>query len=292
MTVATDRSEDTEAPERDTTGHEWDGIKEYDTPLPKWWLYTFYATILWSIAYWVVMPSWPLVESYTRGLLGYSQREIVTDAVAAANAARTEKGKALLDASLAEIERDPDLLRYALAAGDAAFGDNCAPCHGTGAQGGRGYPNLNDDAWLWGGTLEDIHTTLKYGIRSTHEETRYSEMLAFLRDGILSRDEVDAVVEYVLALSGQEADAALAERGRAVFESNCTACHMEDGTGDRTQGAPNLTDQIWLYGGDRDTIWQSVANGRRGVMPAWQDRLDPLTIKSLAVYVHALGGGE
>ncbi|RMF11647.1 MAG: cytochrome-c oxidase, cbb3-type subunit III, partial [Alphaproteobacteria bacterium] len=166
------------------------------------------------------------------------------------------------------------------------------PCHGTGAQGGRGYPNLNDDAWLWGGTLEDIHTTLKYGIRSTHEETRYSEMLAFLRDGILSRDEVDAVVEYVLALSGQEADAALAERGRAVFESNCTACHMEDGTGDRTQGAPNLTDQIWLYGGDRDTIWQSVANGRRGVMPAWQDRLDPLTIKSLAVYVHALGGGE
>ncbi|RMF11232.1 MAG: cytochrome-c oxidase, cbb3-type subunit III, partial [Alphaproteobacteria bacterium] len=159
MTVATDRSEDTEAPERDTTGHEWDGIKEYDTPLPKWWLYTFYATILWSIAYWVVMPSWPLVESYTRGLLGYSQREIVTDAVAAANAARTEKGKALLDASLAEIERDPDLLRYALAAGDAAFGDNCAPCHGTGAQGGRGYPNLNDDAWLWGGTLEDIHTT-------------------------------------------------------------------------------------------------------------------------------------
>lgn len=290
--MATDRSEDTEAPERDTTGHEWDGIKEYDTPLPKWWLYTFYATILWSIAYWVVMPSWPLVESYTRGLLGYSQREIVTDAVAAANAARTEKGKALLDASLAEIERDPDLLRYALAAGDAAFGDNCAPCHGTGAQGGRGYPNLNDDAWLWGGTLEDIHTTLKYGIRSTHEETRYSEMLAFLRDGILSRDEVDAVVEYVLALSGQEADAALAERGRAVFESNCTACHMEDGTGDRTQGAPNLTDQIWLYGGDRDTIWQSVANGRRGVMPAWQDRLDPLTIKSLAVYVHALGGGE
>lgn len=290
--MATDHSQDKDAQDTGTTGHEWDGIREYDTPLPRWWLYTFYATILWSIGYWVVMPAWPLLKDYTTGLLGYSQRAVVTEAVTAARDARTEKGQALLAASLGEIENDPSLLSYALASGEAAFGDNCAPCHGTGAQGGKGYPNLNDDAWLWGGTLEDIHTTIKYGIRSTHDETRYSEMLAFLKDGILGRAEVDAVTEYVLALSGQDADAGLAEKGGTVFENNCVACHMEDGTGDREQGAPNLTDQVWLYGGDRTTIWESIANGRKAVMPTWEGRLDPLTVKSLAVYVHALGGGE
>ena len=283
---------DTDGEEQGTTGHEWDGIEEYDNPLPRWWLYTFYATILWSIVYWVVMPAWPLVSDFTKGLLGYSQREVVTEAVSMAKSKRAEEARSLMAASLTEIEADPNLLAFAMASGEAAFGDNCAPCHGSGAQGFKGYPNLNDDVWLWGGTLDDISETLKYGIRGQHENTRYSEMLAFGREGILDNRQINAVVEYVLTLSGREADGKLAEDGHEVYMNNCAACHMEDGTGDRTQGAPNLTDAIWLFGGDRATIRETVMNGRMGVMPAWEGRLEPATIKSLAVYVHALGGGE
>lgn len=278
--------------QQQTTGHEWDGIKEYDTPLPRWWLYTFYATIIWSIGYWIVMPAWPLLEDATKGMIGYSQREVVTEAVASAEAARADKGEALLGATLTEIETDPSLLSFALASGEAAFGDNCAPCHGTGAQGAKGYPNLNDDVWLWGGGLEDIHTTLIAGIRGDHPDTRYSEMLAFGRTGILDNTQINNVVEYVRLIAGLEADADKAEAGKSVYADNCVACHMEDGSGDRTQGAPNLTDQVWLFGSDRATIRNTIVNGRMGVMPAWEDRLDPVTIKSLAVYVHALGGGE
>ncbi len=290
--MATDDSNEREHEAAGTTGHEWDGIREYDTPLPRWWLLTFYACIIWSVVYWVFMPAWPLVHNYTRGLLGYSQRKAVTEEEAAAKAARAEKGQPLLAASLPEIEKDPNLLTYALASGKAAFGDNCAPCHGSGAQGGKGYPNLNDDDWLWGGTLDDIYTTIRVGIRSTSDNTRSNEMLAFLKDGILTRDQVNEVVEYVLTLSGQDADKALAQKGQVVFENNCVACHGPDGKGDQAQGAPNLTDHIWLYGGDRATIRQTVSFGRKGVMPTWEGRLDPLTIKSLAVYVHALGGGQ
>jgi cytochrome c oxidase cbb3-type subunit 3 len=283
---------DNDGQEQGTTGHEWDGIQEYDNPLPRWWLYSFYACILWSIVYWVVMPAWPLVSDFTKGLLGYSQREVVNTAVAKAESARAAEARSLMAASLAEIEADPNLLAFAMASGEAAFGDNCAPCHGSGAQGFKGYPNLNDDAWLWGGTLDDISQTLKYGIRSQHDSTRYSEMLAFGKQGILDNAQINAVVEYVVTLSGRDADQKLAEIGSEVYQNNCAACHMEDGTGDRTQGAPNLTDAIWLYGGDRATIRETVVNGRMGVMPAWADRLEPATIKSLAVYVHALGGGE
>ena len=283
---------DNDGQEQGTTGHEWDGIQEYDNPLPRWWLYSFYACILWSIVYWVVMPAWPLVSDFTKGLLGYSQREVVTTAVAKAESARADEARSLMAASLAEIEADPKLLAFAMASGEAAFGDNCAPCHGSGAQGFKGYPNLNDDAWLWGGTLDDISQTINYGIRSQHDSTHYSEMLAFGKQGILDNAQINAVVEYVVTLSGRDADQKLAEIGREVYQNNCAACHMEDGTGDRTQGAPNLTDAIWLYDGDRATIRETVVNGRMGVMPAWADRLEPATIKSLAVYVHALGGGE
>lgn len=276
----------------ETTGHEWDGIKELDNPMPRWWLWTFYATIIWSVGYWVVMPAWPLISDYTRGVLGYSQRQTLANTMEQVAADRALRAGGLVTASLNEINNDPNMSAFALAAGQAAFGDNCAPCHGAGGQGGKGYPSLADDDWLWGGTLEDIHTTLLYGIRDAHPDTRYSEMPAFLKDELLTRAELDAVVEQVLALSGQEHDKALAATGAEVYANNCAVCHGDAGTGDRAQGAPNLTDAIWLYGGDRASIRDTVANSRFGIMPGWEGRLDPVTVKSLAVYVHALGGGE
>ena len=277
----------------ETTGHEWDGLKELNNPLPRWWLITFYICIVWAVGYWIAMPAWPLVSDYTKGLLGSSQREQAIAAYQAATTARAEKGSGLVNASLEDIEGNQDLLEFAMANGKAAFGDNCAACHGTGATGSKGYPNLNDDDWLWGGTLEDIQTTIKHGIRSTSEDTRVGDMTAFGKDEILNKDEIRAVANYVRTLSGQqpEAGADLAT-GKTVFTDNCVACHGEDGKGMKDLGSANLTDNIWLYGGDLDTIIQTVTNGRKGVMPTWQGRLDDVTIKSLAVYIHSLGGGQ
>jgi cytochrome c oxidase cbb3-type subunit 3 len=241
----------------ETTGHEWDGIKELDNPMPRWWLWTFYATIIWSIGYWVLMPAWPLISDYTRGFLGYSQRQVVTKDLQKAAADRAAQAGGLVTASLEEINNTPEMFAFAMAAGQA-----------------------------------DIHQTVQYGIRDPHPDTRISQMPAFLKDEMLTRTEVDNVVEYVLALSGQDHDKARAAAGAAVFADNCAVCHGNEGKGDRVQGAPDLTDAIWLYGGDRAAIRETVANSRYGIMPAWVGRLDPVTIKSLAVYVHALGGGE
>ncbi|HSR72240.1 MAG TPA: cytochrome-c oxidase, cbb3-type subunit III [Kiloniellales bacterium] len=276
----------------ETTGHEWDGIKELNTPLPRWWLWTFYATVVWAIGYWIVMPAWPLISGYTPGLLGYTNRAAVADRMAEAEAARADVLSQIAELPPEEIAADARLREFAMAGGDSAFAVNCSQCHGQGAAGFPGYPNLNDDAWLWGGTLPDIVQTVRYGIRSDHEETRLGDMPAFLRDGILERDQVEDVVEYVLSLSGRAEDPAAAERGAAVFAEQCAACHMEDATGSTDLGAPNLTDTIWLYGGDRATITETVANGRAGVMPAWIGRLSEATIKQVAIYVHSLGGGQ
>lgn len=275
----------------ETTGHEWDGLKELNKPLPKWWLWVLYATIIWSIGYWIAMPAWPLVSGYTKGLLGYSQREVVSRSLEEARVAQSEYLNRISETDLTGIKNDPELLQFALAGGEAAFGDNCAPCHGRGAQGAKGYPNLNDDNWLWGGNLEDIHTTLQVGIRSGHPETRDNQMPAFGKDQLLEPAQIRDVAEYVLSISGQEADAEAAERGEAVFAEQCIACHGEGGKGNSELGAPNLTDKIWLYGGDRETILETVRRSRSGVMPSWQGRLSPETIKQLAVYVHSLGGG-
>ncbi|WP_321338557.1 cytochrome-c oxidase, cbb3-type subunit III [Breoghania sp.] len=277
----------------ETTGHEWDGLRELNNPLPKWWLYLFFACCIWSVGYWVLMPSWPLISSYTAGMLGASQREQVAVALETGIAARNEMGAGLADASLEEINNDSSMLEFAMASGRAAFGDNCAPCHGSGATGSPGYPNLQDDDWLWGGTLDDIHYTIVNGIRSTGDDTRMGDMPAFGRDEILSREEITQVSNYVYTLSGgtpeQGVDMAA---GETLFVDNCAVCHGEDGKGMQELGAPNLTDAVWLFGGSIDDIKAQVTNARNGVMPTWSGRLDPVTIKSLAVYVHALGGGE
>lgn len=278
--------------EPETTGHEWDGIYELNKPLPKWWLYIFYATIIWSIGYWILMPSWPLLSSYTKGLLGYSQREKLAEQIEAARAAKSVYREKIAASDLAEIKEDPELRRFADAGGAAAFGDNCAPCHGRDAQGASGYPNLRDDFWLWGGTLDGIQETILYGIRADHPKTRGGEMPGFGRTGALSEAQVGDVTEYVLSLSGRGDDAEAAGRGAKIYADNCALCHGPEGKGNQQLGSPDLTDELWLYGDDKATIVATIYEGRAGMMPAWVDRLDPETIKELAIYVHSFGGGE
>ena len=277
----------------ETTGHEWDGLKELNNPLPRWWLWTFYVTIIWGIGYWVAYPAWPLISDYTKGVLGHSTR---AEGLAAYNdliAKRLEKGAGLKDASVEEILGNDDLRQFAVAQGAAAFGDNCAPCHGSGAAGTTDYPNLVDDDWLWGGSVDAIHETIRVGIRSGHDDERAGDMTAFGRDELLEKEDIVTVANYVLSLSGQQTDdGADLEAGKVLFEENCSSCHGEDAKGLQELGAPNLTDAIWLYGGDRETIIKSIHDGRKGVMPAWDTRLDPVTVKSLAVYVHTRGGGQ
>jgi cytochrome c oxidase cbb3-type subunit 3 len=276
-----------------TTGHEWDGVRELNTPLPRWWLWLFYATIIWSIGYWIVYPSWPLISSYTRGTFGWHSREAVVTELLLLKAQRGPMMQQLATAPLQQIAGDPVLLDFARAVGKTAFADNCAPCHGAGGGGAKGYPNLNDDEWLWGGTLDAIAQTIRVGIRSNHPDTRPGNMPAFGRDNILQRVEINAVADYVRSLAGlQAAPNADLARGAKVFADNCAVCHDDKGTGKRELGAPNLTDAIWLYGSDRQSIIDGLINGRGAVMPTWVGRLDDTTIKALAVYVHALGGGE
>lgn len=278
-----------------TTGHSWDGIQEYDNPMPRWWLWTFYACIAWAAGYMVLYPAWPLVSAATPGLLGFSTRgdlETEKQRFAEANSAIQAK---LVETELTQIAADPELLQYATNAGAAVFRTNCVQCHGSGAAGvqGQGYPNLLDDDWIWGGDIESIHFTVTHGIRNTtNDEARYSEMPRFGADELLDSTQIAQVVEHVLAISGQDHDAALAAEGAVVFEDNCAACHTEAGTGSRDVGAPNLTDAIWLYGGDRETLTETVTNARFGVMPNWNVRLTEADIRSVAVYVHGLGGGE
>jgi len=279
----------------ETTGHEWDGIEELNNPLPRWWLWTFYATILWALIYTILFPAWPLITGATPGVLGFSTRANVASEIARFEAANGPMRDRLVAADLAAIKDDPELLQFATSAGAAVFRTNCSQCHGSGAAGvqASGYPNLLDDDWLWGGAMEDIHTTITHGIRNTtDDEARYSQMPAFGVDGLLEAPQIDAVVQHVLAISGQEHDAALATEGATVFAENCAACHTEAGTGDRTQGAPNLTDAIWLYGGTVDDLTYTINNARFGVMPNWNQRLSEADIRSVALYVHGLGGGE
>jgi cytochrome c oxidase cbb3-type subunit 3 len=276
-----------------TTGHAWDGIEELNTPLPRWWLWTFYATIAWAFAYWIFYPAWPTISGYTTGVLGYTTRGEVAADLADLQTVRGAKGAALQQVALADIEKDPALLAFAQAQGKAAFGNNCAPCHGIGATGAKGYPNLNDDDWLWGGTLEEIVESISYGVRSGNPKAHDSAMPAFGKDGLLKPNEIVAVANYVRSLSGLSVRPGVdVAAGKKIFADNCAACHGADGTGNQELGAPNLTDRIWLYGPDEATIIDSITNSRLGVMPAWAGRLDPGTIKALAVYVHTLGGGK
>ena len=281
----------------ETTGHEWDGIKELDNPLPRWWLWIFYACIAWSVVYWVLMPAWPAppgMQGFTEGVRGNSERVNVANDMEALQASRAEHFAQLETAgSYQAIESDPVLFRFALAAGESTFANFCSTCHGAGAQGFVGYPNLNDDVWIWGGSYEAIQTTIRYGIRSDHPDTRFSQMPAFGADGLLSREEIRNVRDYVLSLSGETGfEETALSAGGTVFAQQCASCHGDNGMGDRTQGAPDLTDAIWLYGGSPAQVENTIWRGPYGVMPAWEGRLDDPTIAAVAAYVYSLGGGE
>ncbi|SLN64528.1 Cbb3-type cytochrome c oxidase subunit CcoP [Roseovarius gaetbuli] len=278
-------------PEVETTGHQWDGIEEYNNPLPRWWLWTFYACIVWGLWYVIAYPAWPMIEGATAGYKGWSTRANVAVELAEAEAANAEINAKLASAELEAISQTPELQAYATSAGAAVFKTWCAQCHGSGAAGAKGYPNLLDNDWLWGGTIDDIHTTIAHGIRNeVDDDARFSQMPAF--GEILETPQIDQVANYVMSLSGTPQDASLVADGQTVFMENCAACHGEQAQGDIFQGAPNLADAIWLYGGDFATIKETVTNSRYGVMPPWNTRLSEAEVRAVAVYVHQLGGGE
>jgi cytochrome c oxidase cbb3-type subunit 3 len=274
---------------RNTTGHEWDGVKELNTPLPTWWVYTFYATIVFAVVYCALYPSWPWVNSHTSGWLGYNSRTELTQELAAQAKARAVFVDRIRTTPLSDIAKDPELFKFALAGGRSAFQNNCTPCHGAGGAGSTGFPNLVDDDWLWGGNLQQIYATIEHGIRSADDKSRQSMMPRFGADGLLTGTQIATVTDYVLSLSGK---AKATPEGAAVFKDQCAACHQADGKGNQELGAPNLTDSLWLYGGDRESIYRSIFYARNGSMPAWTGRLDEATLKMLAIYVHALGGGR
>jgi cytochrome c oxidase cbb3-type subunit 3 len=274
-----------------TTGHEWDGIREYDKPMPRWWLWTFFLTIIFAIGYAIAYPAIPLLNGATPGLLGYSTRGEVETHIETVNAQNAKIETQLLSTPLEEIAANADLKRFATAGGGAVFRTYCAQCHGAGAQGAKGYPNLQDDDWLWGGDLATLETTIRHGIRhDADEETRYSEMPKF--GEVWEESDITSLTEYVRQISGQDHDASKVSDGKTLFADNCVSCHGENATGDREQGAPNLADALWLYGGDNAAITKTITNSRFGVMPAWQGRITEAQIKQVTFYVHQLGGGE
>ncbi|MDQ1080279.1 cytochrome-c oxidase, cbb3-type subunit III [Pseudoroseomonas cervicalis] len=277
---------------RDTTGHEWDGIKELNTPLPRWWLYVFYATIAFAAVWVVLYPALPIRGA--TGVTGWTARGAIEAEMAEHARQQGPMLAGLRQATPRQIMADPEMRGFALAGGRVAFANNCAGCHGAGGQGAPGgFPSLADDDWIWGGKLDEIRLTIQHGIRNTESDASRSSMMPrFLADGLLKPAQVNDVAEHVLSLSGRATSPAAAERGAALFAENCASCHGDRGQGNREFGAPNLADQVWLYGGDKAAIVQSISYARAGVMPAWGERLDPAVINMLTVYVHSLGGGE
>jgi cytochrome c oxidase cbb3-type subunit 3 len=275
-----------------TTGHSWDGIEELNNPLPRWWLWSLYATIIWAVIYTILYPAWPLVHGATAGVLGWSTRANAATEISEADAAQAGMRADLEAADMTTLATNEPLHRFAVQAGASLFGTNCAQCHGAGAagaSGAKGYPNLLDDDWLWGGQIEQIAATIRHGIRNEDDpDARWSQMPAF--GDMLSREEIATLVTHVQSLS-DGADP-LAGEGGTLFYDNCAVCHGDDAKGNRDLGAPNLTDAIWLYGGDPDTLTTTITQARFGVMPAWGLRLDEAEVRALAAFVHQLGGGE
>lgn len=277
----------------ETTGHEWDGIKELNNPMPRWWLWTLYASIVFAIGYMIYYPAIPLLEGSTMGISGHTNRSALKGEMKAVNVRRAQQTKQLTRMSLQDIQNDQKLTRFATAGGASLFKVYCSQCHGSGAQGAPGYPNLNDDDWLWGGDIDAIYTTIKHGVRDgLDDDARDSQMPAFGADEILSRSQMSDIAEFIMQLSGQEHDTPKATSGQALFVEQCSSCHGETGKGDREIGAPNLADAISLYGNTRAKILAQLKQPKHGTMPAWIERLNEASVKQLAIFVHSLGGGE
>ncbi|MEM8552069.1 MAG: cytochrome-c oxidase, cbb3-type subunit III [Pseudomonadota bacterium] len=262
---------------------------------PRWWLYILYATIVWAVIYWILFPAFPLISQGTPGVLGWSSRSAVEQELTRVADSRAELGAQVAALPFEDIVADATLSDYARRSGAAAFAVHCSQCHGSGAVGSQelGYPNLNDDAWLWGGTHDAIYTTITHGVRNADDPSaRNSMMPAYGTLGILQRDQISDVAHHVLSFSDLEHDAEAAERGTEIYMTQCAACHMPDGSGNPILGAPRLNDAIWLYGKEHAQVVSQIANPRLGVMPAFANRLDEATRKKLALYIHSLGGGQ
>lgn len=271
-----------------TTGHRWDEISEYNIPTPRWWLIVWVICIIWAFIYWFFYPAWPTVSGNSKGSLNWSKFSQLQEAQKKVDEKKQQYLQQINSSSFSEIKQNQQLMQFVLNAGKSAFYENCSACHGRGHQGGFGYPNLNDDDWLWGGKVEDIYQTLLYGIRSGHEKARINQMPAFGLDGVLKSHEIKDVASFVRSLSGLEKTN---ENGAKIFANNCVACHGAQGKGNQQLGAPNLTDKIWLYYSDANEVYKTIYYSKAGVMPFWQGRLDDNTIKILSIYIHSLGGG-
>lgn len=269
----------------ETTGHEWDGITELNTRVPRSIWFFVFVTHLWALILWFLLPTWPLITTYTKGILGIDQRDEVQESIVVANAARADWTDRVDALPVADILGDGELMARVTNTAHQLFGDNCAGCHGTAATGGPGFPSLADDDWLWGGDPDTMMETLRVGVNAGHPDTRVSQMLAFGRDGILGREEIRTVVDYVRSLSGAAIPADRAAAGAEIYAANCASCHGEDGRGSTELGAPNLTDDIWIYGGDAASLFTTVHDGRQGWMPTWEGRLTETERKILTVYL-------
>jgi cytochrome c oxidase cbb3-type subunit III len=286
--------DDHHTPEKDeitgvyTTGHSWDGIKELNNPLPRWWVIVIWGAIIYGFAYTIFYPAWPGIQSYTKGIWHTSARTEVEADILKAKSDMQPMFDKIAQIPLQDIMKNPQLQQFALMAGGKSFAANCVACHGAGGGGAVAFPNLRDDDWLWGGSLDQIHQTISYGIRNQNDQSRQSQMPAFGKDGLLTNTQIRDVAEYVVSLSGQKVDSHLVYKGKEVFEANCISCHGEGGKGNIEMGAPRLSDQVWLYQGDRQSIMNQIYEPRHGIMPVWSERLDPATIKTLAVYVYSM----
>lgn len=278
---------------RETTGHEWNGIKELDTPVPRGVLLFLIVTHLWAIAWWFFVPAWPLGSTYTKGLLGIDQHTTVAARLVEGEQQRASWTTRLETEPYDAILADGALMQTVRDTGRQLFGDNCAACHGRDGKGGTNYPNLTDGDWLWGGDPETIEQTIRVGINTAHPDTRIAQMSAFGRDEVLDRQQVRDVAAYVYSLTNPgystPENVNRIEAGREVFATTCVACHGEEAKGDRELGAPDLTDGYWVYGGSMDAILASVHGGRQGYMPAWDKRLSTANIRTLAAFVYELG---
>ncbi|WP_039019063.1 cytochrome-c oxidase, cbb3-type subunit III [Halocynthiibacter namhaensis] len=281
-----------EKPDYGTTGHSWDGIEELNTPMPRWWLWTLYLCIIWGIGYVIAYPAWPMINGATPGLLGYSTRGEVAAEIARFDEANAPMEELLVATPLNEVEQLPELNGFAKNAGQAVYNTWCVQCHQSGGAGAQGYPVLVDNDWLWGGSIDEIYTTVNHGIRTEDDaDARYSQMPAF--GEFMSEEEIASLVSHVQIIAGQDGNAELAEAGAALFYDNCASCHGDEGKGDRFQGAPDLTDRIWLFGGDTAALTETITNARFGVMPSWSARgMSEADIRAVSLYVHQLGGGE
>ncbi len=285
-----------ESNKSNTTNHKWDNISEYDIPTPRWWLTTWLICIIWAFIYWIFYPSWPSIKGNLKGSLNWTAKSQLNTKQQENLLLKKDKLDLIARNNFENIKQDQELYQFAISGGEALFKENCAACHGSAGQGGKGYPNLNDDDWLWGGKIEDIYQTLLYGIRSGHEKARQNQMPSFGKDKILNKEQINLLADYLIALSNNQkepdpVDSKTINAGK-IFVENCSSCHGKNAEGNTKIGAPRLNDKIWLYGGDKESIIYTIYNARAGVMPYWSHRLDDVSIKQLSLYVHSLGGGE